>query len=303
VSFYHLMTAAEGLVAPGAHLEQIWTGGSWGEGPVWLPEAHSLRWSEIHGNTIYEYDSLSGRTRVHRQNVEFTNGRTLDLAGRVLQCSHGRRCVEVEIDGEPTTLVDHWQQHRLNSPNDIVVASDAAIWFTDPPYGIVEPDEGHPGSMEYGGCWVFRYQPESAALQPVITDMQRPNGLAFSPDESLLYVSDTVDTARGLIRVYDVSNATASNGRDFATVLPGCSDGFRVDVAGRIWTSSLDSVQVLSPQGQLVARIPVPEKISNLCFGGPDGTDLYITASTSLYRIRTLTTDATWARTADRKTS
>ncbi len=290
--FDHVMD----VVAPGARLERVWTGGSWGEGPVWLPGTQSLRWSEIHGNRIYEYDSRSGETHVHRQDVEFTNGRTLDLAGRVVQCSHGRRCVEVEVDGEPTTLVDHWGEHRLNSPNDIVVASDGAIWFTDPPYGITQPDEGHPGSMEYGGCWVFRYEP--GLLRPAITDMQRPNGLAFSPDESLLYVSDTVDTARGLIRVYDVTDATVSNGRDFATVLPGCSDGFRVDVTGRIWTSSLDAVQVLSPDGELVARIPVPEKISNLCFGGPDGTDLYITASTSLYRIRTLTTGATWARTA-----
>jgi gluconolactonase len=282
------------LISPGASLEKLWSGAVWGEGPVWLPATQRVRWSDIHQNRILEFDARTGRTRVHREDVEFTNGRTLDREGRVVQCSHGRRSVEYEVDGEPLTIVDHWGTYRLNSPNDIVVASDGTLWFTDPPYGIVLPKEGHPGELEYGGCWVFRYDPASDELTPVITDMHRPNGLAFSPDETILYVSDTVDEQRGLIRAYraDVQQGIAVDGRDFVTVLPGCADGFRVDVAERIWTSSLDSVQVFAPDGERLLKVAVPEKIANVCFGGVDGHDLYITASSSLYRIRTTTTGA-----------
>lgn len=282
------------LVEAARTLERLFTGAVWSEGPVWLPESQSLRWSDIPRNRILEFDSRTGRTRVHREDVEFTNGRTLDLEGRVVQCSHGRRCVEYEIDGKPRTIVDRFGGWRLNSPNDVVVASDGTIWFTDPPYGILVPEEGHPGELEYGGCWVFRYDPASASLTPVITDMDRPNGLAFSPDEAILYVSDTVDEQQGVIRAYDadIIRGTATNGRDLVTVVPGCADGFRVDEAGRIWTSSLDSVQVVSADGEILLKVPVPEKVANLCFGGVDGHDLYIAASSSLYRIRTVTTAA-----------
>ncbi len=287
------MTATS-LIADGARLDRLWTGAVWSEGPVWLPQTQRLRWSDIPSNVIMEHDTASGSTWIHRRDVEFTNGRTLDLEGRVVQCSHGRRSIEYEIDGEPVTLVERWGQARLNSPNDVVVASDGSIWFTDPPYGILNPDEGHPGEMEYEGCFVFRFDPATGELQPVVTDLQRPNGLAFSPDESLLYVSDTTDEHRGLIRAYpvDVRTGALADGRDFAVVVPGCSDGFRVDVQGRIWTSSLDAVQVIAPDGTVVERIPVPEKIANLCFGGPDGQDLYIVATSSLYRIRTTTQQA-----------
>ena len=275
-------------------VERLWTGGIWGEGPVWIPDTRRLRWSDIPRNLIMEYDSRSEQAYVHRNGVEYTNGRTLDREGRVLQCSHGLRRVEYEIDGEATAVVDHWGEYRLNSPNDIVVASDGSIWFTDPPYGILNAREGHAGEMEYGGCYVFRYDPARQELHPVITDMSRPNGLAFSPDESMLYVSDTVDEERGLIRAYpvDVAAGSVGAGFDLVTVVPGCSDGFRVDVEGRIWTSSLDAIQVISPAGEVICRIPVPETSSNLCFGGVDGTDLYITASSSLYRIPTLTRQA-----------
>lgn len=281
-------------ISPSEHVERLWTGGVWGEGPVWIPEKRCLRWSDIPRNVIMEYDSRSQQTYVHRQDVEFTNGRTLDLEGRVVQCSHGLRRVEYELDGEPSMIVDHWGDHRLNSPNDVVVASDGSIWFTDPPYGILNPEEGHPGEMEYGGCYVFRYEPDTRELHPVVTDLSRPNGLAFSTDESVLYVSDTADEQEGLIRAYpvDVHTGTAGAGFDFASVVPGCSDGFRVDEEGRLWTSSLDGVQVISPAGDVILRIPLPEKSANLCFGGVDGHDLFVTASSSLYRIRTLTRQA-----------
>jgi gluconolactonase len=291
------------LISDGAALENLYSGTEWGEGPLWIASLASVRWSDIPNDRILQFDEASGETSVFRAGAEFTNGRTLDLDGRVVQCSHGRRSVEREtsLDGStpPETLVDRWDGARFNSPNDVVVASDGTIWFTDPPYGIDPSErEGHAAEPEYGGCFVFRFDPATGALDPVITDMIHPNGLAFSPDETTLFVSDTgfsAGTTPGRhIRAYtvDVRGATCSNGRDFAVVRPGASDGFRVDVEGRIWTSSEDAVQVLSPSGEVLERIAVPEKVSNVCFGGADGRDLYITASTSLYRIRTTTTQA-----------
>ena len=166
-----------------------------------------------------------------------------------------------------------------------MVASDGAIWFTDPPYGLHESGrEGHPGTQDYDGCYVFRYA-DGVAL-PVITDLVHPNGLAFSPDESLLYVADTGwfwDHSVPLqIRAYDVSSGV---GRPFVTP-EGVADGFRVDAQGRVWTSSGAAIAVYSAEGELLESIPFPERVSNLCFGGADDRDLYVTASTSLYRLR-----------------
>ena len=270
-------------------LEKLWTGGEWLEGPLWVPDFQSVWFSDIPNNRILEFDRASGETRVHRDDVEYTNGRTLDLEGRVVQCSHGRRAVEREVNGEVEVLVDRWAGGRFNSPNDVVVASDGAIWFTDPPYGIqASGREGHPGEQEYGGCYVFRFDPASGVAEPVITEMIHPNGLAFSSDESLLYVADTGGDTVQPIRVYDVA---IGEGREFVTPA-GAADGFRLDTAGRVWTSSSKAVQVFAPDGELLLDIPVPEVVSNVCFGGPDGTELYLTASTSLYRIRTTVTQA-----------
>jgi gluconolactonase len=284
------------LLAPNASLERLYTGTVWGEGPVWLPEARALRWSDIPNDRILQYHADDGRTVVYREDVEFTNGRTLDLDGAVVQCSHGRRAVEREAGGQVTVLVDRWQGRRLNSPNDVVVASDGSIWFTDPPYGIISDHEGRIAEAEYGGCWVFRFDERHAELAPVVTDMVHPNGLAFAPDERILYVSDTgwTQDASGPrhIRAYDVVDGACVNGRVFAEVDEGWPDGFRVDEAGRVWSSSGDGVRVFAPDGELVAHIPVPERIGNLCFGGPDGRDLYIAATSSLYRIRTATRNA-----------
>jgi gluconolactonase len=270
-------------------LERLWTGGIWGEGPAWIPATGRLRWSDVVGNRILEFDAATGDVTEYAHDVEFVNGRTLDLAGEVVQCSHGRRRVERDVGGTVTSIVDSFEGRRFNSPNDVIVAADGAIWFTDPPYGL-RPDarEGHPGDQEYGGCYVFRFDERTRQLSAEITDMVHPNGLAFSPDESLLYVADTSGPLG--IRVYDMVDGHPRTGRSFAEVRPGASDGFRVDVDGRIWTSSEDSVQVLSARGEVVARFPIPEKVSNLCFGGDDGQDLYITASSSLYRLRTATT-------------
>ncbi len=282
------------VLARPSDLQRDFTGAVWGEGPVWLPNLGVVRWSDIPMNRILQYDPKTDATTVHRDEVEFTNGRTLDRDGRVIQCSQGRRAVEMEVDGEPIVLVDRWDGKRFNSPNDIVVASDGGIWFTDPAYGIEEPTEGHPGDREYGGCFVFHFDPETHGIVPVITDLEAPNGLAFSPDEKTLYVSDTGLTSPQ-IWAFDVEigKRTATNGRFFAKpVGEGLSDGFRIDSSGRMWTSGGRSVQVFSPEGTHLLEIPVPEIVANLCFGGTDGRDLYIAASTSLFRIRTGTTAA-----------
>jgi gluconolactonase len=296
-------TMSSGLVAAGAELEQVGTGTTWAEGPVWLPERRAVRYSDIPGNRIMEFSEETGELTVYADQVEYTNGRTLDLDGSVIQCSHGRRVVERDDGHDVTTIVSHWNDARLNSPNDVVVKSDGTIWFSDPSYGIERDTEGHLGELEYGDRYVFRFEPDTGRLDPVVIDVEQPNGLAFSPDESVLYVADSsIDPAGApnparpgghAIHAYDVFEGRhAKNGRTFAEVGPGLPDGFRVDVAGNVWTSSLDSVQVFSPAGELIERIPVPEKIANVCFGGDDLRTLFITASTSLYRIRTTTTDA-----------
>jgi gluconolactonase len=283
------------VIADGAVLELLYTGTEWAEGPVWLPTTGRLRWSDIPNDRILEYEAATGSTAVYRSGVEFTNGRTLDLDGSVLQCSHGLRRVERDRGGVVTPVVTSWNGHRLNSPNDIVVASDGSIWFTDPPYGIQPSErEGHAGEPEYDGCFVFRLAPGSSAPEPVVTDMRHPNGLAFSLDERLLFVSDTGfgDDEAQPVRSYEISGGVASAGRVFATIDPGPCDGLRVDEEGRIWCSSADGIHVLDEGGSVIARIPVPERVANLCFGGADGHDLYITATTSLYRIRTRTRSA-----------
>ena len=293
---------SSGLLA-GSRLEKVASGATWAEGPVWLPERRALRFSDVTGNRILEYSESNGELTVYCADAEFPNGRALYLDGTVVQCSHGRRAVERDDGSTTSTLVDRWGGRRLNSPNDVVVKSDGTIWFTDPAYGIRKEGEGHPGDVEYGDYHVFRFDPSTGDLHPVVMDVEMPNGLAFSPDESVLYVADSSldppDASSGRpggqgIHAYDVLDGRrAKNGRTFVEVSPGPPDGIRVDVHGNVWSSCLDGVQVYSPAGELIERIPVPELVANLCFGGANGTSLYVTATTSLYRIETTTTDAT----------
>ena len=279
-------------------------GAIWTEGPVWIAASRTLRYSDIPNNRILQFAEDIGELSVYRDDVDFTNGRTLDLDGSVIQCSHGGRSIERDRDGVVEKVVAEWNGVSFNSPNDVVVRSDGTIWFTDPSYGIQKAGEGHPGEVEYGDHYVFRYDPRDASVTPVVIDVEMPNGLAFSPDESLLYVADSgISPPDGVrptdrpgghsIHCYDVFDGRrCKNGREFVEINPGLPDGFRVDEDGNVWTSSRDSVQVFDPVGTPIARIPVPETIANLCFGGDDGSTLYITATTSLYRIRTTARDA-----------
>jgi gluconolactonase len=294
------MGAVDGLrdlVPEGAELRRLATGSRWAEGPVWHPQRGSVLWSDILGDRILEWTMATGETTEYRTGVEFTNGRTLDLDGGIVQCSHGLRRVERDDGGRITVVVDSFEGRRFNSPNDVIVARDGVIWFTDPTYGITQPGEGHPGEEEYGGRFVFRHDRSTGETVAVVTDMEQPNGLAFSPDESVLYVADSsgVGVAGGQnhhIRAYDVAGGRCSGGRLFTTVTPGVPDGLRVDLHGNVWTSAADGVQVFSPDAAPLGRVAVPEVVANLCFGGPDGSTLFITATTSLYAIETRVTDA-----------
>lgn len=298
------MPSISDLLAPDATLRRVATGATWSEGPCWIPQDQTLRWSDIHGNRILQYSATTSETSEYQVGVEFTNGRTLHPDGYVVQCSHGRRRVETDTDGQVQPLVAGWSGGRFNSPNDVVVAGDLSVWFTDPHYGITVPGEGHPGELEYGGCHVFRWDPVSEAATPVITDIPEPNGLAFSPDESILYVADSsaVRKEPGVgnqhVLAYSVEwtpeGPVCGAGRVLFEITEGIPDGLRVDRAGRIWCSAADGVHVFGPDGSPLGHLPVPEVVGNLCFGGPSGQDLYIAATTSIYRIQTTVCDAAW---------
>jgi gluconolactonase len=277
------------LVDAGARLERLWTGAIWSEGPVWWDD-ETVTWSDIPNNRMLRWHPEKG-VSVFREPSNHANGHTRDREGRLVSCEHsGRRISRTNPDGTIITLVDQYQGKRLNSPNDVVVKSDGTIWFTDPSYGILSDYEGVKADSEIGACHVYRFDPSTGELEIVANDFEKPNGLAFSPDESLLYVSDTgfshMPDGPRHIRVFDVIDGEKLvNGRVFADVRPGASDGFRLDVHGNIFTSSHDSIQVFSPDGNRLGKILVPEIIANCVFGGVNRNRLFITASTSLYAI------------------
>jgi gluconolactonase len=296
---------ARSLVVPGEHLECVGTGAAWAEGPVWMHEDNSIIFSDIPGNRLMIWNEHNGLT-VWRDEVDFTNGHARAANGDLLHCSHGQRAIirtqfgpkgiagaggpPAQRDCTDEILVDRYQGKRLNSPNDVVVKSDGSIWFTDPPYGILSNLEGHQAPSEQAANYVFRFDPASNDLQAVSSWVEEPNGLAFSADEKILYVSDTSAATRPgnhHIVAFDViAGNSIANPRIFATIEPGLADGFRLDARGWLYTSSQDSVQVYHPDGTRLAKIPVPEKVGNLCFGGPNLDSLFIVASTSLYRLR-----------------
>ena len=289
-------------VVRGATLERLCTGATWSEGPVWMHEDDSVLWSDIPNNRMLRWSASDGMS-VWRDGVEFTNGHTRDRNGDLLHCSHGRRAIlrtrvgpgGVRAGTPDEVVVDRHQGRRLNSPNDLVVRSDGTIWFTDPPYGILSDREGHRAPSEQAANHVFCFDPGTGILHAASADVEEPNGLAFSPDEKVLYVSDTSAALRTdgsghhHIVAFDVQGMQLSSMRVVAEITPGLADGFRIDHHGWIYTSSEDAVQVLAPDGTLLGRIPVPERVGNLTFGGPARNQLYIVASSSLYRITLVT--------------
>jgi gluconolactonase len=293
-------------VADGAApLRRLCTGAVWSEGPVWLARTAELLWSDIPNNRMLCWHAGRGMS-VWREPADFCNGHVLEADGALLHCSHGRRAIlrtRFDAQGRPAAdevVVDRYQGRRLNSPNDVVVKRDGSIWFTDPPYGILSDREGYRADSELGDHYVFRFDPASGALRIVSDFVDEPNGLAFSPDESVLYVSDTSAALRTdggghhhIVAFDVVGGQDLARPRVFAVVEPGLADGLRVDVNGFVYTSSEDSVQVYHPDGMRIGRIPVPEKVGNLVFGGARGNELFICASSSLYCIALDTRGAT----------
>ncbi len=274
-----------------ARLEKLAEGCRWAEGPAYFPAGRYLVWSDVPNDRMMRFDETSGNVSVFRHPAGYSNGNTVDRQGRLVTCEHGnRRVSRTEHDGSITVLASHYQGRRFNSPNDVVVKSDGSIWFTDPAYGIDSDYEGHKAESEIGDCHVYRVVPHTGDVSIVADDFVRPNGLAFSPDEKRLYVADTgathVKEGPRHIRVFDVDdNGKLSGGGVFATCTQGLFDGFRLDEAGRIWTSAGDGVHCYESDGTLIGKILVPEAVANVVFGGPKRNRLYICATTSLYAI------------------
>jgi len=280
------------LVIHNAHVDHLWTGGRWTEGPVYLPASGQLVFSDIPNDRTLRYDERSGEVVVFEQPALNQNGHCVDLEGRIVSCEHrGRAVSRIGHDGQRHVLADTFEGKRLNSPNDVVVKSDGSIWFTDPTYGIDSDYEGDAAESEIGASNVYRIDPTDGSVTAVVTDMVRPNGLAFSPDESVLYVADTGISHLGPkncppdIRAYEVTPDGRSTGgwSTFATCTEGVFDGFRVDMAGNVWSSAGDGVHCFADDGTLIGKIAIPEVVANVEFGAIKRNRLYICATTGLY--------------------
>jgi len=285
------------LIVGSAALEELYSDCRWAEGPAWFADLNCLIWSDIPNQRMMRW-APEGGVSVFRSPSNFVNGNTRDRQGRLVSCEHGgRRVTRTEIDGSITILADRYQGKRLNSPNDVVVRSDGSVWFTDPTYGIKSDYEGYRAEPEQETRNVYRLDPASGDLEAAVTDFGQPNGLAFSPDETKLYVADSASShdikAPRHIRVFDVVDGRRlSNGRIFCSLDNGLPDGFRVDVKGNVWTSAGDGVHCFSPDGVLLGKILVPQTVANLTFGGPRRNRLFITATKSLYSVFVATNGA-----------
>ncbi|NRQ32741.1 SMP-30/gluconolactonase/LRE family protein [Nonomuraea sp. NN258] len=277
-------------------IEILHTGTRWAEGPVYFPAGRFLVWSDIPNERMLRWDEMTGAVGPFRVPSGYVNGNTLDREGRLISCEQGnRRVTRTEHDGSITVIADRWEGKRLNSPNDAVVRSDGSIWFTDPPYGIISNYEGEVAEQEIDGCHVYRVDPVSGEVRVVADDFVRPNGLAFSPDERLLYVADT---RAGHVRVFEVHDDKLSAGRVFATGGPHEKyDGLRLDDTGRLWAAAGKGLLCYDPDGTLIGRLKLPEFTANLVFGGRKRNRLFIAASSSLYSLMTNVTGArpVWA--------
>ena len=255
----------------------------WAEGPCYIPQKDMLIWSDNPNNRMLKLENE--KVEEFRNPSNFCNGNTLDNEENVISCSHGGRCLyKTDSNLNVVTLIDNYNGNKFNSPNDAFVKSDGSIWFTDPPYGILSDYEGYPGEQEYGGCYVFKFSPENNELQVMIKNLDRPNGIAFSPDEKKLYVADSGEDVKSLY-VYDILDNKINNQRLVYDFKPFFSDGFRSDIDGNIWTSAGKAIKCFNKNLELIGQILVPELVSNLEFVGKEGNILYVTATSSLYKM------------------
>ena len=289
----------EACFAGHVRVERLWTGARWAEGPAWFAAGRYLVFSDIPNDRMMRFDETDGSVSVFRAPAFNSNGNSVDALGRLVSCEHrARRVTRTELDGSVTVLADRWRGRRFNSPNDVVVKSDGSVWFTDPDYGIMSDYEGEKAEGEIGACNVYRIDPSSGAVDAVATDFVKPNGIAFSPDEKVLYVADTggshVEGGPRHIRCLEVGadGRTLGASRVFAECSAGLFDGFRADAEGRIWTSTGEGVHCYLPDGTLAGKILVPELVANVEFGGPRRNRLFICGTTSLYSVFLTTTGA-----------
>jgi gluconolactonase len=272
-----------------AGVERIATGYRWAEGPVWFGDHRCLLWSDIPNNRVMRWDESTGAVTTFRSPSNYANGHARDRQGRLITCEHlTRRVTRTEYDGSITVLIDEFDGKPLNAPNDVVVASDDSVWFTDPGYGIMSDYEGRQATLELPTA-VYRLDPSDGLAEPVIVDLDRPNGLCFSPDESLLYVVDSGSAPKS-IHVYDVDGRAVGAGQLFADMNPGGADGVRCDSDGNLWAAAsggdgFDGVHVFAPDGALIGQIVLPEICANLCFGGAARNRLFMAASQSVYAL------------------
>ena len=279
-----------------AAVERLWTGCRWAEGPVWFGDGRYLLWSDIPNNRILRWTEETGEVSVYRSPSNNSNGNTRDKQGRLITCEHGaRRVTRTELDGTIAVLMDSFEGKRLNAPNDVVVHEDDHVWFTDPGYGIMLNYEGHLAEFELPTN-VYRLNPDTGEATVVVDELEKPNGLCFSPDYSRLYLVDTGVSHKPKhsrhIRVYDVvDGASLTNGRDFCDMAPGVSDGIRCDIDGNLWASAgwagegFDGVHIFASDGDLIGKIHLPEVCANLCFGGVKKNRLFMAGSQSLYSL------------------
>ena len=275
-----------------ARVERLWSGARWSEGPAWFGGGRYLVWSDIPNNRIMRYDETDGSVSVFRNPSNNSNGNSVDGQGRLITCEHLlRRVTRTEHNGSITVIADHYDGKRFNSPNDVVVKSDGSIWFTDPPYGILIDYEGGAATSEIGNNNVYRVDGTTGKVTIVSTDFDKPNGLAFSPDEKYLYIADTGASHKAggpkHIRRLEVSadGQTLGKSKIFADCTNGMFDGFRLDRDGRIWTSAGDGVHCYLPDGALIGKILIPELVANVTFGGAKLNRLFICGTTSLYSV------------------
>lgn len=273
-------------------VEKLFTGCRWAEGPAWFAAGRYLVWSDIPNDRMLRWDETDASVSVFRQPAMNSNGHSVDREGRLVSCEHRGRCISrTGHDGQRKVLADRFEGRRFNSPNDLVVKSDGSIWFTDPSYGIDSDYEGDAAPSEIGACNVYRLDPQSGRVSLVASDFVQPNGLAFSPDESLLYIVDTGITHQPNgphhVRRFRVAadGTSIAGGEVFATCPAGVYDGLRADVHGNLWLSAGDGVHCHASDGALLGKVLIPEVVANLCFGGPKLNRLFICGTTSLYSV------------------
>ena len=277
--------SSHSLFSNDKNIIKIFEGCEWAEGPVYLKEKNIVVWSDIPNNRMLFYDLKNEKTGTYRYPSNFSNGNAVDLDGFMITAEHGRRAVSItDQSGNVDIITNIVDGKRFNSPNDLVCKSDGTIWFTDPQYGIMSNHEGYESRSEtiYNGVYIVD---KNKSVKLLTSEIDAPNGIAFSPDEKVVYITDT--GATGNIFAYDVVDNSIKNKRVFATPRPGKPDGIKVDENGNLFSSAWDGVQIFSPKGKLIAKIHIPEqRTANLCFGGENFDQLFIASDKSLYKIK-----------------